>query len=123
MADNILFKSGLASKLNDITKVAGQLLFAIDGTSGSIYLDKDTNTRIKMNLDATKLQNAINIKINGIANAPIETANLDGTQNVSLNIPTTVTNFTKVESDTFVVNDKVTLRYNPTNECLEFVFA
>lgn len=73
MADNILFKSGLASKLNDITKIAGQLLFAIDGTSGSIYLDKDANTRIKMNLDATKLQNAR--KINGTA--------FDGTQDIT----------------------------------------
>ena len=66
MADNILFKSGLASKLNDgIEKIAGQLLFAIDGTSGSIYLDKDSTTRIKMNLDATKLQDARTI--NGTA--------------------------------------------------------
>ena len=73
MADNILFKSGLASKLNDITKTAGQLLFAIDGTSGSIYLDKDSTTRIKMNLDATKLQNARTI--NGTA--------FDGTQNTN----------------------------------------
>lgn len=73
MADNILFKSGLASKLNDITKTAGQLLFAIDGTSGSIYLDKDSTTRIKMNLDATKLQNAR--AINGTP--------FDGTQNIT----------------------------------------
>lgn len=73
MADNILFKSGLASKLNDITKIAGQLLFAIDGTSGSIYLDKDSTTRIKMNLDATKLQNAR--RINGIE--------FDGTQDIT----------------------------------------
>lgn len=73
MADKILFKSGLASKLNEITKIAGQLLFAIDGTSGSIYLDKDSTTRIKMNLDATKLQNARTI--NGTA--------FDGTQNIT----------------------------------------
>ena len=72
---------------------------------------------------AAKWTNPRNIKINSAAGTPVETANLDGTQNVSLNIPTTITNFTKVESDTFVVNDKVTLQYNSTNECLEFVFA
>ena len=77
MADNILFKSGLASKLNDdIEKIAGQLLFAIDGTSGSIYLDKDSTTRIKMNLDATKLQDARTI--NGTA--------FDGSDNIITDI-------------------------------------
>ena len=54
MADNIFFKTGLASSLPS-TKTAGQLLFAIDGTAGSIYLDKDANTRIKFNADANKL--------------------------------------------------------------------
>lgn len=58
MADNkIFFKTGLASSL-PTTKTAGQLLFAIEGTAGSIYLDKDSNTRIKFNADAAKLATA-----------------------------------------------------------------
>ena len=73
--------------------------------------------------DAGKWTTARNIKINGTAGTPTDSSNIDGSQNVSLDIPTTITNFTKVESDTFVVNDKVTLQYNTTNECLEFVFA
>ena len=73
--------------------------------------------------DAGKWTSAKNIKINGTAAAPITSPNIDGSQDITLNIPTAITNFTKVESDTFVVNDKVTLQYNTTNECLEFVFA
>lgn len=57
MADKIFFKTGSASSL-PTTKTAGQLLFAIDGTTGSIYLDKDSNTRIKFNADAAKLATA-----------------------------------------------------------------
>lgn len=57
MADKIFFKTGSASSL-PTTKTAGQLLFAIDGTTGSIYLDKDSNTRIKFNADAVKLATA-----------------------------------------------------------------
>lgn len=72
---------------------------------------------------AAKLTKAQNIKINSTAGAPVTTPNFDGSADVTLNIPTTITNFAKVESDIFVVNDKVTLQYNTTNECLEFVFA
>ena len=49
--------------------------------------------------------------------------NFDGTTDVSLIIPQSVNMFTSIESDKFIVNDKVTLQYNTTNECLEFVFA
>ena len=75
MADKIFFKTGLASSL-PTTKTAGQLLFAIDGTAGSIYLDKDSNTRIKFNADAIKL--ATPRSINGTSfdgSSDITTAN------------------------------------------------
>lgn len=72
MADKIFFKTGLASSL-PTTKTAGQLLFAIDGTTGSIYLDKDSNTRIKFNADAVKL--ATPRSINGTS--------FDGTGNIT----------------------------------------
>ena len=76
MADKIFFKTGEASKLPS-SKTTGQLLFAIDknGTSGSIYLDKDSNTRVKFNSDALKLVNERTI--NGAA--------FDGTQNITTN--------------------------------------
>ena len=82
MADKIFFKTGLASSL-PTTKTAGQLLFAIDGTTGSIYLDKDSNTRIKFNADAVKL--ATPRSINGTSfdgSADITTANWGTARNL-----------------------------------------
>lgn len=55
MADNIIFKTGALNSLSNVTKKAGQLLFAYDNTSGSIYYDKDSSTRVKFNLDTNKL--------------------------------------------------------------------
>lgn len=84
MADKIFFKTGLASSL-PTTKTAGQLLFAIDGTTGSIYLDKDSNTRIKFNADAVKL--ATPRSINGTSfdgSADITTANWGTARNISI---------------------------------------
>ena len=84
MADKIFFKTGLASSL-PTTKTAGQLLFAIDGTSGSIYLDKDSKTRIKFNADAVKL--ATPRSINGTSfdgSSDITTANWGTARNISI---------------------------------------
>lgn len=84
MADKIFFKTGLASSL-PTTKTAGQLLFAIDGTTGSIYLDKDSKTRIKFNADAVKL--ATPRSINGTSfdgSADITTANWGTARNISI---------------------------------------
>ena len=60
MADknNIIFKSGPIANINTTDIIAGQLLFAIEDNTGSIYLDKDEINRIKLNADALKLVNA-----------------------------------------------------------------
>lgn len=215
MADFVRFKSGLASSIINTGIDAGQLLFAIKGKiddeyTGSIYFDKDSNTRVKLNADAYKLakpsmislaggvtgsvefdgstgvtiqttvtdnshkhtianitglQTALDDKMSKFDDAGSETVpvyfldgvpvactsislnantaskwkdariisisstagktgtSIDGSTNQSLTLPQTLTNFTKLESDTYVVNNKVTLQYNSTNECLEFVFA
>lgn len=84
MADKIFFKTGSASSL-PTTKTAGQLLFAIDGTTGSIYLDKDSKTRIKFNADAVKL--ATPRSINGTTfdgSSDITTANWGTARNISI---------------------------------------
>lgn len=126
MANNIFFKTGLASSLPS-TKTAGQLLFAIDGTAGSIYLDKDSNTRIKFNADAIRLANPHKLEIDSMAGT--QTVNYDGSSSYNLVIPQEIGNFDSIESHKFIIsiNDshtaKVTLQYNTTNECLEFIFT
>ena len=121
MADKIFFKTGSASSL-PTTKTAGQLLFAIDETTGSIYLDKDSNTRIKFNADAVKLATSRAFRISDTANST-SIASFNGSADATLYIPTTIKGFTSIESDKYVVNEKVTLQYNTTNECLEFIFV
>ena len=230
MADknNIIFKSGPIANINTTDIIAGQLLFAIENNTGSIYLDEDGTNRIKLNADALKLVNArtingtsfdgtsditttkwgtartvtisdndgtnvqANTGINGSANftlklpatikanlsgnassattaasctgnaatatklatartingtsfdgsKDITTSNwgtartiyisstastsgtsVNGSSNVSLIVPSTMTGFESITSTKFVVGGKVTLQYNTTNECLEFVFA
>lgn len=96
MADKIFFKTGLASSL-PTTKTAGQLLFAIDGTTGSIYLDKDSKTRIKFNADAVKL--ATPRSINGTSfdgSSDITTTNWGTARNISISDATRVNTGTAV---------------------------
>lgn len=116
---------GKAESADILNNNAGSEVIPVYFTGGkptqvSTSTSKPLNVSVR---DAGKWTSAKNIKINGTAGTPTTSANIDGSQNVSLDIPTTITNFAKVESDTFVVNDKVTLQYNTTNECLEFVFA
>ena len=55
MADKITFKVGSINNLPD-KKTPGQLLFAHEGTTGSIFLDINDTTRVKLNSDAKKLE-------------------------------------------------------------------
>ena len=71
---------------------------------------------------ATTLATSRAFRISDTANST-STASFNGSADATLYIPTTIKGFTSIESDKYVVNDKVTLQYNTTNECLEFVFA
>lgn len=62
MADKITFKVGSINNL-PTKKTPGQLLFAHEGTTGSIFLDINDTTRVKLNSDAKKLE-ASDITIN-----------------------------------------------------------
>lgn len=91
MADFVRFKSGLASSIINTGIGAGQLLFAIKGKiddeyTGSIYFDKDSNTRVKLNADAYKLAKARSISLAGGVTGSVE---FDGSTGVT--IQTTVT--------------------------------
>jgi len=47
--DKVKFLTGAYSSLNSVTKVAGQILFAVDNDNyGYLYYDKDSSTRINM---------------------------------------------------------------------------
>lgn len=112
MADKIFFKTGSASSL-PTTKTAGQLLFAIDETTGSIYLDKDSNTRIKFNADANKLTTARNIAISGTASNSIGT--FDGSNNTTIYIPTTISGFESISTKKIVSPANTALYITPTS--------
>lgn len=91
MADFVRFKSGLVSSIENTGLDAGQLLFAIKGKiddeyTGSIYFDKDSNTRVKLNADAYKLAKARSISLAGGVTGSVE---FDGSTGVT--IQTTVT--------------------------------
>jgi hypothetical protein len=57
------------------------------------------------------------------SNAGTSGTAVNGSSNVSLVAPSTMTGFESITSTKFVAGGKVTLQYNTTNECLEFVFA
>ena len=57
------------------------------------------------------------------SNAGTSGTAVNGSSNVSLVAPSTMTGFESITSTKFVTGGKVTLQYNTTNECLEFVFA
>ena len=57
--DKLTFNMGAGVPSNNIP---GRLSFSIDGTTGSIYLDRDTtNSRVKFNADAKKLDHTVKI--------------------------------------------------------------
>ena len=57
--DKLTFNMGAGVPSNSIP---GRLSFSIDGTTGSIYLDRDTvNNRVKFNADAKKLDHTVKI--------------------------------------------------------------
>lgn len=59
---NITFKMGNSTLPTE--KVPGRLLFSMDGdNNGSIYLDKDSLTRIKFNADAKKLETSVKLQV------------------------------------------------------------
>ena len=69
MSNNIIFKSGDMANVNATEKIAGQLLFSVDSENevGTIYFDKDEDTRIAMNKIDIISENEIN-EICGISN-------------------------------------------------------
>jgi hypothetical protein len=72
---------------------------------------------------ATKWKSVVPFSILGVAN-DANVVSIDGNEtSAKLAIPTEISNFTSVESDTFIVKEKVTLQYNEENQCLEFIFA
>ena len=125
MADknNIIFKSGPIANVNTTDIIAGQLLFAIENNTGSIYLDKDGTNRIKLNADALKLVNARtingtsfdgtsditttkwgtarNIIISDNSGTYTQTnSGIDGSGNFTLKLPASITATLKGNADT-----------------------
>jgi len=50
-ANKVKFLTGANSDINNVAKVAGQILFAVDSNNyGYIYYDKDNSTRINMSV-------------------------------------------------------------------------
>jgi len=87
----VSFKNGLKTNLNSATKVAGQVLFALnnDTGTGSIYYDKDTTHRFRMSYDLKDIINTIPesaTSITTVANRTYPVA-LDQDGYLAVNVP------------------------------------